>query len=150
MDIVESRACVVPIDSDGAHALELLGEQLVSQERWWGDAPSEIPLAANDGGDGWDTDVGRRSAIRCEMDSDGRWRIESLTGSGVISVGDLQLRVMPKLPTNHVMWLLNAVPQLGPALTSADAPIVTESGGGFWEVLAHSFLWSTESCCGAT
>jgi 5-methylcytosine-specific restriction enzyme subunit McrC len=135
---------VIPIDAEGAHALELLGEQLVSQEGWWGDASSEMPSATDDEIDDGFGDVGRRSAIRCQMGSDGRWRIRVSNRIGVVSVGDLQLRVMPKLPVEHVMWLLSAVPELGSAFTSTDAPIVIESGGGFWEVLAHSFLWSTE------
>jgi 5-methylcytosine-specific restriction enzyme subunit McrC len=138
VDISESRASVVPIDEAHAQALERLGQLLVSKEDWWGASAQQDDEGEEIGSSG------PRTAIRCNRGADGRWRVTVANRLGLISVGDLLLRVLPKLSPEHVTWIFTQVPQLGSALASADAPVITSAGAGFWEIVAHSYLWAAE------
>lgn len=138
-DIVESTWSPVPIGTAEARALEELGERLVSRDP----DPSHV-TAAREGSDAEGAAPARRSAIRCRRGTDDQWQVEVPNRIGVIAVGDVTIRVMPKIEQSHFMYLLRQIDRLGAHLTTADVQVASEALGGFWEVLAHSYLWAAE------
>src|SRR5262249_39949394 len=54
----------------------------------------------------------KRSAIDCHPHTSGLWRVAVRNAVGLISIGELQIVVQPKIPADHLLFLLSRSGQL--------------------------------------
>jgi 5-methylcytosine-specific restriction enzyme subunit McrC len=126
LELVESEARRVRLSTREAEQLALLGQRLTSDTKWWG--------AKDDEGT-------ERSVIDCRMRPDGLWDLKVLEAVGLIAVGDLQIRIEPKIPLPHFMYLATRsklFPRTDDAITS------TDRADHLIELIVHWFLSATE------
>jgi 5-methylcytosine-specific restriction enzyme subunit McrC len=123
--IVESEAAVVGLSADEAGALTALGQKLASKSSWWGEDEEAAP----------------KSVIDVRQDSGGQWFVLVREAIGVISVGNHEIVVAPKIPDDHFLYLAH----MGGLIPRIDASATTvEHGNNLWEVIAHWCLVATE------
>lgn len=116
-------------------ALNSLGQRLASDKRWWGDTQSSTADDARD------TPTGR-SVLRCERISGTRCRLRVTDCIGAISVAGIDIIVEPKIPTSHLIYLLEASSAI-PRLADQDRASIAE-GVSFWRLLASWYLREAE------
>lgn len=119
--ISESRLADVDISFVEARLLNELGRSLASRTRFWKNS-KEDPTA--------------RSVIRCVYDGK-RWTVIVRNAVGMIRVGELQIRVVPKIPMNHFIYLLSVGGNL-PRFVRDD--IMTSSSRDLLELVAYWFV----------
>ena len=119
LELTESKKKTLPITNEQAQALMSLG----------------VRLAANLPTDDEDEDGNDRTVISC-VPTQGSWNVTVRNLVGLIGIGSLQLRVNPKIPTNHLIYLLqhaDAVPRDDTGATEVD------ENDSFVELLARWF-----------
>lgn len=87
----ENREQVLQLTDAQAIALQHAGNRLASSKIWWGDEDDEAAET--------------RSVIACLPHGLGTWRVTVRNAVGLVSIGDLQLAVEPKIPVNHLLYL---------------------------------------------
>src|SRR5687768_17410635 len=93
ISIRESQPTSMSLTASQAAALQAAGQRLASNAQWWGG--DDVPP--------------QRTVIRCEPIYDGRWEVTVVDAVGLIAVGtDLQIRVVPKIPSAHLLYLFAA------------------------------------------
>lgn len=118
LSLIESKDSE-PIDLSppAVDALTRMGRRLASQKTWWGD---------NDEGSGKEA-----TAIKCIPAPGGQWRVRIDNAVGVVSVGDVQIAVQPKIPLAHLLYLFSvsgAIPRCllgGAAFALRLTPLLT-------------------------
>jgi 5-methylcytosine-specific restriction enzyme subunit McrC len=136
-DAVESEWTTVPITASDAAGLRAAGERLVPATAWWGtgelDTDPEDPQAA------------ARSAVHCRMTTGGHWQVRVADRIGLVATGDVAVRVHPKIPVEHALFLFRKAHHgLAAAMTVDDARVMAEAAGGFWELICHAFVREAE------
>jgi|ERR1700681_17731 len=119
--IGESRLSVVDISFVEARLLNELGRSLASKARFWKAAEGE---------------PSERSVVRCVYDG-AKWTVIVRNAVGMIRVGDLQIRVVPKIPMNHFVYLLSFGGNL-PRFVRDD--IMTAPSRDLLELVAYWFM----------
>ena len=125
IDLQESREQLLDLTDDEAQALRQAGRRLASTKRWWGQAETEE----------------QRSAIWCVPAGLGLWRVTVANAVGLISIGELQLAVHPKVPTAHLMYLFGMsghFPRLG------ENRALAGTAPDLWSLVAHWFNLAAE------
>jgi 5-methylcytosine-specific restriction endonuclease McrBC regulatory subunit McrC len=120
-----------PIDLAPAsvQALTLLGRRLASQRSWWGQEEDEAQSRET-------------TAIKCIPSANGQWRVRVDNAVGVLSVGDLQIAVQPKIPLAHFLHLMAAAEAI-PRVDEERASIAPDES--LWELVAEWFVSSAET-----
>lgn len=121
--LVESQASELTLSQEEASLLAAVGRRLASDRTWFGERPPE-----------------ERTVIRCTPGSSGRWLVRVQDAVGVVSLGDLQIVVRPKIATPHLLYLFARglqVPRLD------DQQAAAESAAALWELVARWFVRST-------
>lgn len=127
--ITESTRTVLALSSSEAQGLADVGARLASQKSWWG-APDGAPEVDED-----------RSIVRVQPVDPDRWAVRVSDAVGVLVVGDLELTVAPKIPTDHLLYLFarsGEVPRLD------EAPAHGRTSASLWELVARAFIEATE------
>jgi len=124
----ESAWAQVQLPAEAADKLRELGRRLASDSTWWG-AGADSDLVAD------------ATIIRCEHNSGDTYRVRVSDAVGVIGLGANQLLVEPKIPIDHLAFLLGQASQV-PRL--ADRPAQLETADGFFDLIARWFMLSTE------
>jgi len=124
--VEESTSALIELSVAEAKALQQLGSRLASKKEWWG-AESDTTQ--------------ERSVIRCRPDASGLWEVRVSDAVGLISTGELQLLVEPKIPASHLLHLFcrsGEFPRL------EDQRGLVASGASLWELVATWFVGTTE------
>ena len=96
LEVIESRYSKIDITFDQAAALNRLGKQLVSS----------LPSWRNQVGTSEDDNLrSDPSVITCTYDGSS-WSVFVSNAVGIVTIADLQLRVLPKIPWSHFVYLL--------------------------------------------
>jgi 5-methylcytosine-specific restriction enzyme subunit McrC len=122
--IRESKPAILTLSYQQVAALKALGSELASKKEWWGLADSSIE---------------ERSVIHCSPMGDNLWEVTVRDAIGVVSTGDFQLIVEPKIPLRHFLHIVQfakGVPRL------ANLPADLLNGRSFWDLLVAWFLLS--------
>ena len=125
--IVESTPTLVELDSAEVALLRSMGRRLASKKGWWGQDEDQEEVD--------------RTVISVEGAEAGRWRVRVSDAVGVIRVGDTQLVIEPKIPTNHLLYLLGLsgeFPRLDEQLAAA------ATSASLWALVATWFVAATE------
>lgn len=108
-----------------AEALSAAGRRLASDKGWWGESET-----AED-----------RTVIRCTPQGDGKWSVRVADAVGLLSIGDLQIEVQPKIPALHLLYLFGesgGFPRLDEQMAHA------ATGLSLWELVATWYLTEVE------
>jgi 5-methylcytosine-specific restriction enzyme subunit McrC len=128
LTITEAREQRLALSDPEAAALQDVGRRLIGTHTWWGsdDAPRAID----------------RSVIRAARTADGTWLVRAGNVVGVVIIGDLQIVVQPKIPNDHLLYLLHV---------SGNVPRFDSSAAGglagdrsLFELLAFWFMGCLE------
>ena len=119
--IVESTTYTLSLSETEAAALRRAGTRLASDKSWWG---SVLPPSG-------------RTVIQCDPRGGTDWSVRVQDAVGLVSLGDLQIVVEPKIPASHLLFLFSQSEQL-PRLDDQAASAGAESG--LWELVARWFV----------
>jgi 5-methylcytosine-specific restriction enzyme subunit McrC len=122
--ITESKETTLQLSRAEAESLQQLGRRLASQQRWWGDSEAR-----------------ERSVIECSRGASGSWKVLVREAVGMISAGDLQIRVQPKIPLQHFLFLARKS-DLFPR--TEEQPVAIEHSDDLWSLVARWFLRAAE------
>ncbi len=126
MRAVHLRECEprdIDLSDEQADAILRLGRELASRTAWWGADESST--------------AEERTVISCVPNRQARWRITVNNAIGAFGVGDLTFVVLPKIPIQHVLYILSrgiGVPRLN------DAKTQVATGDQLWELLSRWFV----------
>ena len=127
LELVESQHSILQLSDDEALALQQLGRELAGKKEWWG-RTSEPEREA--------------SVISCVSAGQHLWRLRVSDAVGVISLPSLQLTIEPKIPTPHLLYLLEAsgeFPRLAPQSAAAMRDMY------LWELILHWYVNEVEA-----
>jgi hypothetical protein len=127
--LTESQPKVLILTPGEARGLAAVGTRLASQKEWWGAADAD-----GDGAEG-------RTIVRVQPEGPDQWSVRVSDAVGVIAVGELELVVAPKIPSDHLVHLLARAGEL-PRLD--EAPVHAAVSPSLWELVARAFVESTE------
>lgn len=127
IEVSESKYCSVSISAEEARALNDLGGRLASQKSFRGDT-TEAPENRS------------RTVIECVSDGIS-WKMFASGVVGVIAVGDLQVRIRPKIPKKHFIYLLSHSP-FCPRFVREEA--LTSESEDLLELVASWFVYALE------
>lgn len=116
---VESRRAELRLNSEQVQSLLLLGRELAAGQAWWGDDPEVGPKSVIE-------------AIRLAHDS---YAVTFRDVVGVVRLGDIQIRIRPKIPDHHFSYLI-AKGALAPRTSVASVGV---SGGEDYASLLASW-----------
>ena len=125
--IVESTQSELRLSESQVQSLQRLGRRLASDARWWGSA---------------DEGLESRTVIRCEPASSGLHKVRVSDAIGAIGLGGLQITVKPKIPLQHLLFLLRLSEYLP---RTADIPAKLEPDEDFFSLVALWFVTECES-----
>lgn len=126
--LLESRTTPVDLSDEAAAALAQMGRRLASKKGWWGDDDEAPPRD--------------RSAISVQRRSDGRWDVRVNNAVGAFSAGGESFVSVPKIPANHLLYLIERselLPSLDPSRTAM------ATGESLWMLIAEWFCQAAES-----
>lgn len=126
--LTESSKTTVQLTDEEASYLSEVGRRLAGSKAWWGDEPQETERPS--------------TVIRCSKISGQLWNVTVSDAVGVIGLGDRQLLVQPKIPTDHLLYLLGrseAFPRLHFDHAQAAA------GTDLWRLIVAWFLNAVET-----
>jgi 5-methylcytosine-specific restriction endonuclease McrBC regulatory subunit McrC len=127
VDIVESKDCSLSLTGEEAHQLRALGRRLASDTVWWG-SEDDHPNP-------------NRSVISCEKTTQGRWKVRVREAVGVISVGNINIKVAPKIPLEHFSYIVSHSDVI-PRTDEQDTK--TDSSENLVDLIIRWFISSTE------
>ncbi len=122
--VTESVETPITMSPAQARALEAAGRRLASTRIWWGSQPEDQAGT-------------EASVIRCRPAGSIHHLLSVSDAVGIVVTGDLQIVVQPKIPLDHLIFLLNAssqLPRLDPQKGQAGA------NRSFWELVSHWYL----------
>lgn len=126
--LTESSKTTVQLTDEEAEYLSDVGQRLAGSKAWWGDDERETERPP--------------TVIRCSRISGHLWNVTVSDAVGVIGFGDRQLLVQPKIPTDHLLYLLGrseAFPRLHFDQAQAAA------GADLWRLIVVWFLDAVET-----
>lgn len=127
--LTESADGRLHLTESQAVALAHLGRILASRKAWWGEKAE-------------DEDVGReRTVIRCTPESPGVWKVRVADAVGVIAVEGLQIVVEPKIPAEHLLYLMQRSGRL-PRLAAERAKVAIDKT--LWDLVAKWYTGALE------
>jgi 5-methylcytosine-specific restriction enzyme subunit McrC len=88
-----------------------------------------------------DDEEAKASVVRCALVSRDRWSVSVDNAVGVIAISDLQITVQPKIPLEHLVFLLEKA-KLVPRLDRS--PIQVSEGTTLLELIARWFLFALD------
>ena len=121
----ESKAEDIALSEYEAQCLRLIGESLASRNNWWG-SESQV----------------QRSVINVTMLSVGVYQVTFRDVVGTVTVGDLQIQVIPKIPQNHFNFLISQS-EIAPRLAKERTSI--EPGSHLYEVVSRWCVIAAEN-----
>lgn len=125
--LIESQDSILDLSDDEAAALQAVGKDLAGKREWWGSA---------------DDTAREASVVICTPFNNGRWRVRVSDAVGIIGFSTLQLTIEPKIPTAHLLFLLQAsgeFPRLAPQRAVA-------MGDRFlWELILQWYVTELET-----
>jgi 5-methylcytosine-specific restriction endonuclease McrBC regulatory subunit McrC len=125
IEIKESTWTEVDLTIDQALVLTRLGRELVSAEQWWGEAaPAEA-----------------RSAIEFRRAPNGNVSVFFREVVGVVRLGDLHIKVVPKIAESHFNFIVSHG-ELLPRISPLRADLA--SGVSLPQLVAHWCVWAVE------
>ena len=127
LTLVESQDADCALSDEEASALQQLGRDLAGKGQWWGNIEPPEREA---------------SVISCVRKTPGTWRLRVADAVGVLSLPTLQLTIEPKIPTNHLLHLLEASGEF-PRLASQRATAMRDMY--LWELILHWYVDEVES-----
>ena len=113
----ESRETTLPISEYEAECLRLIGENLASRSNWWGSDNEQ-----------------QRSVIKVISRNPESYDVTFRDVVGTIRAGDLQIRVLPKIPVNHFNYLI-ARSEIAPRVAKEMASV--DRDPGLFEIIAR-------------
>lgn len=128
--ITESSEHRLSLSQREADALVQMGRRLAGRQAWWG-----AGLTKPD-------QINRASAITVRPAANGAFDVRVNEAIGVIRVGAWDIVVQPKIPTRHLLFLLEqggSIPRLDPTPTGIGA------GVSLWSLVAHWLLDCAEA-----
>ncbi|MNH81512.1 5-methylcytosine-specific restriction enzyme subunit McrC [compost metagenome] len=124
-ELVESKQASLEISEDDASLLSAIGRELASTQAWWGESqPKE-----------------NRSVIDVRRGYTGSYDVTFREVIGVVQLGRLRIRVLPKIPWEHFVYIASRS-ELSPRLSSDIATV--EPGFEFLGMLCSWFVDSAE------
>jgi hypothetical protein len=124
-ELVESKPSSLDISKDEASLLSSIGRELASTQTWWGEIqPNE-----------------NRSVIEVRPNHSGRYDVTFREVIGIVQLGKLRLRVVPKIPWDHFTYIASRS-EFSPRLSSEVSSV--ESGFEFLDILCRWFIGATE------
>lgn len=127
VELTESREGLVSLSVQEAEALESIGRRLASSKVWWGSVDGSSPAS---------------TVIAVSRATDTQWRVTFRDVVGVVSLGDLQIRVVPKIAWSHFSYLLSRS-SVAPRVSSESVEMA--HGDDLAELLARWFVGEAES-----
>lgn len=125
LEVVESRTTDLDLSRIEAELLIALGAELASNNSWWGSqAPPED-----------------RTVIKVEPRGTGGYRVVFRDVVGLVRVGNRHIRVLPKIPTEHFLYLASHS-DIAPRFSTTAAHV--SSGSDFVELLSRWLIDSAE------
>ena len=120
---IENVPLRIEMTEGEANGFSALGRELSAKTAWWGDSVSSI----------------ERSVIHVEELSGGRYKITFKDVVGAVRIGNHQIHIQPKIPSNH-FWHIVSHSSLAPRISAS--PVSVAEGTAMIEVLA---LWCVEA-----
>jgi 5-methylcytosine-specific restriction enzyme subunit McrC len=124
-EIIESKPSSLKISKDDATLLMTIGRELASKQAWWGESQH----------------ADNRSVIDVRPNHRVGYDVTFRDVIGVVQLGNLRLRVVPKIPWNHFTYIASRS-DFSVRLSSENAAV--ESGFEFLDILCRWFIGSTE------
>lgn len=125
--LTESVTEPLPLTGEEATALSALGRQLAGEGTWWGNAGDEPKT--------------RATAIRVNRSAPGEWKVRVNDAVGLIHIAGKDIPVLPKIPTPHLLGLLECA-EVVPRMGSEGSTLAT--GESLFDVFARWFVSATE------
>jgi 5-methylcytosine-specific restriction endonuclease McrBC regulatory subunit McrC len=125
--LTESKAQIVSLAPGQAKQLTTIGRVLASDRSWWGDDD--------------DADRSNRSVVQCQPMSATKYKVVVTDAIGAIGLGDTQLVIQPKIPLNHLVYLLDQAGRL-PRGSSERAQIHRDEA--FVDLIVRWFVSASE------
>jgi hypothetical protein len=128
LTLTESSKTTVQLTDEEAEYLSDVGRRLAGSKAWWGDEQHATERPS--------------TVIRCSRISGQLWNVTVSDSVGVIGLGDRQLLVSPKIPTDHLLYLLGrseAFPRVHFDRAQAAA------GTDLWRLIVAWFLNALET-----
>ncbi|WP_045227295.1 hypothetical protein [Methyloterricola oryzae] len=122
-ELVESKTTCLDIAKADAALLSGIGLKLASTRAWWGDAQP----------------IENRSVIEVCSKHNGRYDVTFREVIGVVQLGHLRIRVVPKIPWEHFIYIASRS-EFSPRLSSEAATV--EAGFEFLDILCRWFIVS--------
>lgn len=123
--LVESKATALEITNEEAALLSAIGRELASTQAWWGEIqPNE-----------------NRSVIEVRPNYNGSYEVTFREVIGVVQLGRLRIRIAPKIPWEHFIYIASKS-EFSPRLSTQAAAV--EPGFEFVDILSRWFIDSAE------
>lgn len=127
--LTESNDGLLQLTESQAVALARLGRSLASRKAWWGEKAEDEETRRE------------RTVIRCTPESTGVWRVRVADAVGVIAVEGSQIVVSPKIPAEHLLYLMQKSGRL-PRLAAERANVAVDKN--LWELVAEWYTGALE------
>lgn len=125
IELIESKPSSLEISEDEASLLSAIGRELASTKAWWGEnQPTDS-----------------RSVIDVRRGYTGTYDVTVREAIGVVQLGRLRLRVVPKIPWDHFIYIASRS-EFSPRLSSGIATV--EPGFEFIGMLCRWFIDAAE------
>lgn len=124
-EIVESKPTSLNIGREDAALLLAIGRELASTQAWWGG------IQSND----------NRSVIEVRPNHNNGYEVTFREVIGVVQLGSLRIRVSPKIPWEHFIYIASRS-EFSPRLSSKNAAV--EPGFEFIDILCRWFIDAAE------
>lgn len=125
VELIESQRSSLDISGDEASLLAAMGRELASSQTWWGESPP------NDD----------RSVIEVKRGHVGGYEVVFREVIGVVKIGTLRIRVVPKIPWEHFVFIASRS-EFSSRLSSNIATV--EPGFEFLGMLCRWFIDAAE------
>ena len=123
----ESEPMVLALSDVEAEALRRLGKALKGKQASW------LAPSAHES---------ERSAISCVQVATGGWRVDVSNCVGVVRVGDTQIEVEPKIPLDHLVFLMRA--GIAAPRSTLDGSPGASTSTYLWDLVAEWYVNAAE------
>ena len=129
LTVTESRPATVSLSAEEARELNAIGRRLSASNQ------------ARDDSEDDEYSGEEKTVIRCVGLGEGVYRVTVADAVGIVALSDLRLVVLPKIPPDHLRYLMLRAPTFastaqGQASATPDTPL--------WELVAQWFVSSVE------
>lgn len=128
LTVREASQQLAELTAGEAAAIQALGSQLAGSSSWWGHSAEDVPPA--------------KSVVSCSPHNETRWHLRIGDVVGLIVVGQLQIVVEPKIPAEHLLYLLGRGDYLPRVAPSEAGQLLRDES--LWELLAGWYMSALE------